>query len=35
MLGVLYERTENVVVPGLAHGVYNAVIYVVLLAQSL
>ena len=35
VLGVLYERTENVVVPGLAHGVYNAVIYVVLLAQSL
>ena len=35
VLGVLYERTENVVVPGLAHGVYNAVIYVVLLAQSI
>ncbi|WP_123620404.1 CPBP family intramembrane glutamic endopeptidase [Halorubrum sp. CSM-61] len=35
VLGVLYEHTENVLVPGLAHGVYNAVIYVVLLAQSL
>jgi membrane protease YdiL (CAAX protease family) len=35
VLGVLYERTGNVVVPGLAHGVYNAVIYAVLLAQSM
>jgi membrane protease YdiL (CAAX protease family) len=35
VLGVLYEHTENVLVPGLAHGVYNAVIYVVLLSQSL
>ncbi|QKY17140.1 type II CAAX endopeptidase family protein [Halorubrum sp. CBA1229] len=35
VLGALYEHTENVVVPGLAHGVYNAVIYVVLLAQSI
>ncbi|PAU82974.1 CPBP family intramembrane metalloprotease [Halorubrum salipaludis] len=35
VLGVLYERTGNVLVPGFAHGVYNAVIYVVLLAQSL
>jgi membrane protease YdiL (CAAX protease family) len=35
VLGYLYERTGNVVVPGLAHGVYNAVIYVVLLAQSI
>jgi len=35
VLGALYEHTENVVVPGLAHGVYNAVIYVVLLAQSM
>jgi len=34
VLGVLYERTGNVLVSGLAHGVYNAVIYVVLLAQS-
>lgn len=34
VLGYLYERTGNVIVPGLAHGVYNAVIYVVLLAQS-
>ncbi|WP_200531117.1 type II CAAX endopeptidase family protein [Halorubrum sp. LN27] len=35
VLGLLYERTGNVLVPGLAHGVYNAVIYVVLLAQSI
>jgi membrane protease YdiL (CAAX protease family) len=35
VLGYLYERTGNVIVPGLAHGVYNAVIYVVLLAQSI
>ena len=35
VLGYLYERTGNVIVPGLAHGVYNAVIYVVLLVQSL
>lgn len=34
VLGVLYERTNNVLVPGLAHGVYNAVIYVVLLAEA-
>lgn len=31
VLGVLYERTDNIIVPGLAHGVYNAVIYAVLL----
>jgi membrane protease YdiL (CAAX protease family) len=35
VLGALYEWTDNVVVPGLAHGVYNAAIYVVLLAQAL
>lgn len=35
VLGLLYERTENVLVPGLAHGVYNAAIYAVLLAQAL
>ncbi|MFC7187293.1 CPBP family intramembrane glutamic endopeptidase [Halorubrum yunnanense] len=35
VLGALYERTGNVWVPGLAHGVYNGVIYVVLLAQSI
>lgn len=34
VLGVLYERTDNVLVPGLAHGVYNAVIYAVLLADA-
>ncbi|GAB7009265.1 CPBP family intramembrane glutamic endopeptidase [Halorubrum trueperi] len=33
VLGALYERTDNVLVPGLAHGVYNAVIYAVLLAE--
>ncbi len=35
VLGLLYERTENVLVPGLAHGVYNAAIYAVLLANAL
>jgi CAAX amino terminal protease family. len=25
VLGVVYERTENVVVPALVHGTYNAV----------
>lgn len=34
VLGALYEWTGNVVVPGLVHGVYNAVTYVVLLAQA-
>ena len=34
VLGVLYERTDNVLVPGLAHGVYNAGIYAVLLAST-
>ena len=32
LLGSLYEHTGNVVVPGLAHGAYNAAIYAVLLA---
>lgn len=32
LLGYLYERTGNVLVPGLAHGAYNAAIYAVLLA---
>lgn len=27
ILGVLYERTENVLVPGFAHGLYNAIIF--------
>jgi membrane protease YdiL (CAAX protease family) len=27
LLGVVYARTENVVVPALAHGVYNALIF--------
>lgn len=35
VLGLLYERTDNVLVPGLAHGMYNAVIYVDLLRGSL
>lgn len=35
VLGALYEHTENVLVPGLAHGVYNAVIYLVLLRGAL
>lgn len=35
VLGALYERTDNVIVPGLVHGVYNAVTYAVLLAQAL
>ncbi|MUW15019.1 CPBP family intramembrane metalloprotease [Halorubrum sp. CBA1125] len=34
VLGGLYEWTDNVLVPGLAHGVYNAVIYVLLLARA-
>lgn len=34
LLGYLYERTDNVLVPGLAHGAYNAAIYVVLLAGA-
>lgn len=35
ILGSLYERTENLLVPGLAHGVYNAAIYALLLAETL
>ncbi|GAB6880015.1 CPBP family intramembrane metalloprotease [Halorubrum gandharaense] len=31
LLGLLYEYTDNVLVPGLAHGFYNAAIYVTLL----
>lgn len=27
ILGVLYERTDNVLVPGFAHGLYNAIIF--------
>lgn len=34
-LGALYEWTDNVVVPGLAHGAYNAAIYAILLVQAL
>ena len=35
VLGALYEWTDNVVVPGLVHGIYNAITYVVLLSQAL
>ena len=35
LLGYLYERTENLVVPGLAHGAYNATIYALLLVDAL
>jgi membrane protease YdiL (CAAX protease family) len=35
VLGALYEWTDNVVVPGLVHGIYNAVTYAVLLTQAL
>lgn len=31
ILGVLYERTNNVLVPGFAHGLYNAIIFAGLL----
>lgn len=34
LLGYLYERTGNVLVPGLAHGAYNAAIYAILLAGT-
>ncbi|SNR39053.1 CPBP family intramembrane glutamic endopeptidase [Halorubrum vacuolatum] len=32
VLGYLYERTDNILIPGLAHGLYNAAIYAVLWA---
>ena len=35
VLGALYEWTDNVVVPGLVHGIYNAITYALLLAQTL
>ncbi|ELZ45604.1 hypothetical protein C463_06227 [Halorubrum californiense DSM 19288] len=35
VLGALYEWTDNVVVPGLVHGIYNAITYAVLLSQAL
>jgi len=31
ILGALYERTQNVLVPGFAHGLYNAIIFAGLL----
>jgi len=35
LLGVLYERTENILVPALAHGLYNAIIFTTLLWRVL
>lgn len=35
LLGYLYERTGNVVVPAIAHGCYNAAIYATLLAGAM
>ena len=35
VLGALYEWTDNLVVPGLVHGVYNAATHAVLLAQAI
>jgi len=32
VLGYLYERTDNILIPGFAHGLYNAAIYAVLWA---
>jgi membrane protease YdiL (CAAX protease family) len=29
VLGVLYERTETILAPGLAHGVYNSVLFAI------
>jgi hypothetical protein len=29
ILGVLYERTETIVAPALAHGVYNSILFVI------
>lgn len=35
LLGVLYERTGNILVPALAHGLYNAIIFATLLRGAL
>jgi len=35
LLGVLYERTDNIVIPALAHGLYNAIIFSTLLWNAL
>ncbi|TKX51964.1 CPBP family intramembrane metalloprotease, partial [Halorubrum sp. SS7] len=35
VLGALYEWTDNVLVPGLIHGIYNAVTFAVLLAGAI
>ena len=35
ILGVLYERTQNVLIPGFAHGLYNAIIFAGLLRGAL
>jgi hypothetical protein len=34
ILGVLYERTETIVAPALAHGVYNSVLFVIQYASA-
>jgi membrane protease YdiL (CAAX protease family) len=33
ILGYIYERTDNVVVPSLVHGVYNAILFTLLYVQ--
>ena len=35
LLGLLYERTGNIVIPALAHGLYNAIIFGALLWNAL
>ena len=35
LLGILYERTGNIVIPALAHGLYNAIIFGALLWTAL
>ena len=34
LLGVLYERTENLVIPAAVHGVYNAIIFAIQFAGA-
>jgi len=34
LLGLLYERTENIVVPAVAHGTFNAVLVLLLYART-
>jgi membrane protease YdiL (CAAX protease family) len=33
ILGAIYEKTENIVVPSLVHGVYNAILFTSLYFQ--